>query len=163
MGAARELYEHGWAADEDGGEQPFRYVGDELMASIRSHEGFRGMPYRDSLDKLTVGIGTLLPLTEDEAMLVAACRAEDGCRELEGALERHHDIGLHRLPRDVSRALEEMAFQLGVSGLMGFRKMLTAIGEERWADAANEALDSRWARQTPVRAEHVAGVLRAQV
>lgn len=154
MGMAKTLYDEymdeGWSISPD------------TMEQIREHEGFRGMPYEDSLGKPTIGVGTLLPLSEDESMLVALCRAHDGMGELWRALGR---IGIEqdRLPDPVRGVLTEMAFQLGVPRLMGFKRMLAAIREARWDDAAAEARDSRWHAQTPVRAEHVAKVLEAQV
>ena len=157
MGMAMRLYEN---VMEDGDAT----VSKEVMTSVREHEGFRGMPYDDSLGKPTIGVGTLLPLTEDEAMLLALCRAQDGVDELEEALARKYDVGLYSdLPQDVQDALTEMAFQLGVPRLMGFKRMLAAVKERRWRDAAVEAKDSKWARQTPVRAEHVAMVFRGMV
>lgn len=59
-------------------------------------------------------------------------------------------------PDDVQRALVSMAYQLGVSGLLNFRKMLAALERGDRLQAAAEALDSRWARQTPSRANRVA-------
>ena len=132
-----------------------------LMTSIREHEGYRGMPYEDSLGKLTIGVGLLLPLSEDESMLVAYCRMSDGRGELAHRLRAEHGISILALPHPVAIALVEMAFQLGVPKLMAFRRMLAAIRERDWHTAAAEALDSKWARQTPVRGEHVAAVFRA--
>ena len=134
------------------------------MPQIREHEGFRGMPYDDSLGKPTIGVGTLLPLTEDEAMLVAFCRACDAYSELRYAMRSKLGVEIsHGFPPDVEKALLEMAFQLGVPRLTGFKKMLAAIRNKEWDKAAAEALDSKWARQTPVRAQHVAEILRKQV
>ena len=154
MGLARKMYED--ALDRS-------YAKEEVMQSIRDHEGFEGMPYRDTLGKETVGVGTLLPLTEDEAMLLALCRAHDGREALTGALHVRYGMYLSDLPEDVDAALQEMAFQLGVPRLLGFKRMLAAVRDRRWRDAAVEALDSKWAKQTPVRAEHVAKVFRGMV
>lgn len=156
MGLAKTLYE-GYFTDLDGGA-----VGREVMGSVRKHEGYRGMPYKDSLGKETIGVGTLLPLNEEEAMLVALCRAHDMAGELSISLNDRADISLAHLPTPVRNALTGMAFQLGVPRLLGFKRMLAAIREGRWAEAAEEAMDSRWAKQTPVRAKHVAQVLRRE-
>ena len=137
------------------------FVSPGLMRQLRKAEGYRGMPYEDTLGKPTIGVGTLLPLTEDEAMLLAACRAGDTRPELATALGRI-GIDLAQMPHDLADALVDMAFQLGVPRAMGFRRMWAAIANEDWNEAADEALDSKWARQTPVRARHLATVLRAQ-
>jgi lysozyme len=60
-------------------------------------------------------------------------------------------------PPGVQRALANMAYQLGTSGLLEFRHTLRLIDEGRYAEAGAEALDSRWAKQTPNRAREVAG------
>ena len=157
MGLAKRLYEDYFGEFDDGA------VSERTMQSVRDHEGYEGMPYRDTLGKETIGVGTLLPLTEEEAMLVALCRAHDGTGELAIALRSGYDISLVHLPPDVRNVLTEMAFQLGVPRLMGFQRMLRAVRDKRWRDAAAEAMDSRWAKQTPVRAEHVAKVFRGMV
>lgn len=65
-----------------------------------------------------------------------------------------------RQPEGVQRALVNMAYQLGVNGLLNFRKMLAALERGDRAEAARQALDSRWARQTPNRANRVAAWIR---
>jgi lysozyme len=59
--------------------------------------------------------------------------------------------------------LLSMAYQMGVSGLLKFRKMLAAIEDNDWEEAARQALDSRWAKQTPARAKRHAEILRTGV
>lgn len=56
--------------------------------------------------------------------------------------------------------LEEMTFQLGVRGVRGFKRMLSAFYARDYAKAADEMLDSAWARQTPNRARELANLMR---
>jgi lysozyme len=50
-----------------------------------------------------------------------------------------------------------MAFQLGTSGMLGFRRAIAAARDGRWDVAADEMLDSKWAREdTPARAQRMA-------
>lgn len=57
------------------------------------------------------------------------------------------------------RALLNMAWQLGVSGLLGFPKMLGALQAGNWGEAYRQALDSKWAKiDTPERAQKVAAM-----
>lgn len=51
--------------------------------------------------------------------------------------------------------LVEMAYQLGLAGLLGFKKFLAAAREGNWEEAGKEMLDSLWARQTPARAKRL--------
>jgi lysozyme len=79
---------------------------------------------------------------------------------------RERDASLRdRLPwwdsvDDLRRAvLLSMSFQLGVDGLMRFRRMLIAAAADRWAEAADELRDSLWYGQTHGRAERLAQAL----
>ena len=57
--------------------------------------------------------------------------------------------------------LVDMAFQMGMAGMLGFPKMINALRAERWYEAANECLDSKYAREdTPERAQRSAEILR---
>jgi lysozyme len=53
-------------------------------------------------------------------------------------------------------ALLNMAYQLGVGGLLDFKTTLARIRDQRYDDAANSMMDSLWARQTPARAKRLA-------
>ena len=126
----------------------------DLVESIKKHEGFRGMPYDDSLGIPTIGYGTKLPITEHEADLLLKSRVYQKKEELERA-----EPFVKELPKEKQDVLLEMSYQLGVGGLMKFRKMWKALKKFDYKEAAKEALDSRWAKQTPKRAEELAGRL----
>ncbi|WP_376787674.1 hypothetical protein [Klebsiella aerogenes] len=57
-------------------------------------------------------------------------------------------------------ALVNMVFQLGATGVLGFKKMLQYLNNREYSLAADEALDSKWAVQTPARAKRVTEVIR---
>jgi lysozyme len=58
------------------------------------------------------------------------------------------------------RGLVNMCFQMGTYGLQGFERMIDAIFKGDWAQAHNEALDSKWARSdSPKRAQRVAKMI----
>lgn len=60
------------------------------------------------------------------------------------------------------RACENMAFQLGLPGLMKFKKTRQFVQQGLWSDAAEECLDSKWARDdSPARAKRVARVFES--
>jgi len=52
--------------------------------------------------------------------------------------------------------LLNMAFNLGVAGLLGFRKMIEAVRDGNYDRAAKEMLDSEWALQVGLRAQRLA-------
>lgn len=55
--------------------------------------------------------------------------------------------------------LISMAYQMGVVGLTHFGKMLAALEVGAWQEAETQALESRWAKQTPNRANRHAHTL----
>ena len=59
------------------------------------------------------------------------------------------------LPQEMQHILVNMAFQMGQLGLSKFRNMNAAVAEQNWGRVAAEMLDSRWAKQTPNRAERL--------
>lgn len=59
------------------------------------------------------------------------------------------------IPQEAQHILINMCFQLGRSGLGEFRNMNAAVESGDWATVAIEMMDSRWAKQTPNRAERL--------
>lgn len=53
-----------------------------------------------------------------------------------------------------------MAFNLGKPRLSGIVKMIAAVKADDWDDAANEALNSKWATQTGHGALEIADMLK---
>ena len=53
-------------------------------------------------------------------------------------------------------ALLDMTFQLGIGGVLKFKKMLAAMGVGNWKEAAAQCWDSKYAQQTPNRAKRIA-------
>ena len=130
-----------------------------LIRQLERHEGYRRHPYQDSVGKLTVGIGRNLDdvgLTRDEAQYLARRDVDRVCRELDDRLTWWRSLDEVR-----QRALADMGFNLGVPGLLGFRRMLAALEAGDYKTAAAEALDSLWARQVGQRATAIAGMIRS--
>ena len=73
--------------------------------------------------------------------------AIDGCEKIYGNWEE--------LPQEAQHILVNMCFQLGQGGLSKFKNLKVAIEDYQWQRASMEMLDSRWASQTPERAERL--------
>ncbi|MEO3956522.1 glycoside hydrolase family protein, partial [Chromobacterium piscinae] len=56
--------------------------------------------------------------------------------------------------------LLSMAYQMGVDGLAGFKNTLAMITAGNFTGAAAGMLNSKWAKQTPKRAQRHAEVMR---
>ena len=119
-----------------------------IVDDLKDDEGYREKIYLCSEGKKTIGYGLNLEagMPPDEAEAVLRIRAQKLYRRLD-----EHLNWFHEAPDDVRRVLVNMAYQLGFTGLLQFRKTLEALWEKRYSDAADEILDSKAARQTPVR------------
>ena len=134
----------------------------EIEADLRRDEGVETHAYRCSEDKLTIGVGRNidprggLGLSDTE---ISFLLQNDIKRVL---LELHRNFPWwSEMPDPWQRALANMCFQLGVSRLRDFKLMLMALEAGDGEQAAHEALDSRWAQQTPERAERIAALYRS--
>lgn len=124
----------------------------KLYQEIKEEEGFRGNVYKDTLGYPTIGYGTKLPLSKDEAELLLNKRLNDIYRELKNKLD-------FEVKKEVEDILLHMAYQLGVNGVMKFKRMLEALKEEDYKKASIEMLDSKWATQTPSRARRLSKMM----
>jgi lysozyme len=125
----------------------------DLIESIKFHEGFSAKPYPDPLhgwDVPTFGYG-LTYITKDESEMIVRNRI--GMIKTE--LAKHKPV-FKLLSPTRQNALIEMAYQLGVNGCLNFMRMWSALEQGNYQQAYLEALDSRWAKQTPRRAKTVA-------
>ena len=123
---------------------------DNLIKSIEKHEGFVGNSYKDHLGFDTIGFGTKLPLTKDESRLILEHRLN---KMIEDIKVRKPWFG--GLPKEVQSVVSEMAYQMGVGGVMKFKKMWEAMLMKDYEKASLEMLNSRWAVQTPKRAKEL--------
>ena len=136
---------------------------------IAREEGFSASPYLCSEGYPTVGYGQRIgPQGVDVSLYefeipepVARQWLQENIRQIENSLSRYS--WYQQCNADRAAVLVSMAYQIGLSGLLRFRKMIAAIEDNDWPEAERQALDSRWARQTPRRAAHHAEVLRTGV
>ena len=132
-----------------------------ISEMLKVEEGFRSEPYICSAGYPTIGIGWKIgrhnqSLNDFENMTVCQATAYAQCdfmvagitAQLSNRLSFFYDLNEAR-----QCVLISMAYQMGINGLMKFKNMLAAIETQCWNDAAHEGLDSRWAQQTPERAE----------
>jgi lysozyme len=131
-----------------------------IRDQLLKHEGCVLHAYEDHLGYLTIGVGRLIDkrrgggISKDEAMFLL----DADISRVVNALR--HEEGFTGFPASVKEALVNMAFQLGHSGVMNFTKMWGALREGDFDKAADEAIDSKWAEQTPGRAYEVSEMIR---
>jgi len=125
-----------------------------LVNLLKREEGFKPKPYEDTEGILTIGYGFTY-ITEAEASVILEGRAKEVTR-----ICRKEFKWFPSLTRDRQEVIASMVYQLGLRGFKGFKKMIKAIEVGDFLTAANEGLDSRWARQTPDRATRHMEVLK---
>lgn len=126
------------------------------MERVKKHEGFRGVPYEDA-GGWSVGYGrnlTFNPLTPDEGEYLLQNDLHKVLIELQKEL-----LFWNKLDGVRQEVLVEMAYNLGVAGLLRFKKMLTALDNGEWLEASYQCLHSRWAGQVGARADALACML----
>ena len=69
-------------------------------------------------------------------------------------------IGSIPLVYQAKEVICEMVFQLGIGGVSKFKNMWKALEEGDYYTASVEMLDSRWAKQTPKRAESLSNIMK---
>lgn len=130
---------------------------DRITRMLLEHEGVRLKPYRCTAGKLTIGVGrnlTDVGLSEEEALLLL----QNDITRARDRLEVNYPFWfeLTSLRQDV---LIDMCFNLGLSGLLKFRRMKAELERGCYEDAAAEMLDSQWALQVGQRAKDLAQMM----
>ena len=118
---------------------------DWFKQQLIEEEGFKLKPYKDTTGHLSIGVGRNLDdngITEDEAIFLL----ENDIVSAYAILRRCYPVinGLNDARQFV---LIDMTFNLGIKGIMSFKRMWQAIGESDFDTAAEEMMDSKWAIQ----------------
>ena len=132
---------------------------ERLLQSVKDHEGYRNKVYLDTLNKRTIGVGHLCveDFWEDdkeyeEKFLMDILEA-DLQNAIKGAKDLMSENGCMDMDEVAEEIIIEMIFQLGKTGVSKFKNMWKALSALEYSTAASEMLDSRWAKQTPNRAQ----------
>jgi lysozyme len=132
-----------------------------LVERLLKHEGLRLKPYKCPAGKLTIGVGRNLEdrgITEEEAFMmlqndILACRKE--------CYANFHWFG--EMCEARQSVILEMCFNLGITRLKSFKKMLKACELKNYTLASQEMLTSLWARQVGQRAKNLAKIMEKGV
>lgn len=124
---------------------------------LERHEGYRPTPYIDSLGVQTIGIGHNLhkPLTHAAIMQIFHDDVTDAKNDCLHAFPWFSDLSEAR-----QAVLINMCFNLGLLKLQKFVKFLHAVERGNYDTAAEEMLDSLWAKQVKGRAVELATLMR---
>lgn len=129
-----------------------------LVAELKRDEGVRLKPYTDTVGKLTIGVGrnlTDVGISDDECTFLL----ESDINRTIAALDRSLPWWRNLTPVR-QRVLVNMAFNMGMTGLLTFKNTLAAMQNGSYAAAAAGMLASKWAMQVGARAERLADMMR---
>ena len=132
----------------------------QLIEMIKRHEGVKDKVYKCSQGYETIGVGrnisdSGLGLSQDEIDYLLHNDLERCDIELKDSYYWYG--GLNKARRD---AMVDICFNLGITRLRGFVKALEAMSREQFDIAADEFMDSLWAKQVGRRAEEVTEMIR---
>ena len=134
---------------------------ERLKHTLMKHEGEVNHAYQDSEGYWTIGIGRLIDkrrgggISHDEALYLL----DNDIIEAQTDLHNHHPI-VTTLDDVRQEVLVNMCFNMGITKLNHFYKMWGAINADDYKSAADEMLDSRWARQVGSRAVYLSQAMR---
>lgn len=137
---------------------------EQLKERIKTHEGFCDTVYKDTLGKRTIGYGHLC--TDDEEWIDGKTYDIQYLNDVfegdfnEAVNQAEKLIGNTIIKNKAAEIIVEMIFQLGMGGVSKFKKMWAALENQNYVEASDQMLDSKWAKQTKNRAEHLAEIMR---
>jgi lysozyme len=142
---------------------------EQLREELEVDEGIKHEVYLDHLGLKTCGIGHLCKSSDPEFEMevgdpVSEERvAELFAKDIAGTLRDCRKLipNFDILTDEVRLITANMCFNLGVNRLGRFVKLLEAIKDKDWGRAADEMLDSKWARQLPARSDRLISRMRA--
>ena len=133
-----------------------------LIDQIKKDEGFCRYAYKCTAGKWTIGYGLNIDpdesgpgISEKFALMILNEHVTEVTRQL---WNRIPDV-MSQLDPARQDVLVMMAYQMGVAGLMKFKKTLDYLKNKQWDKAGEEMLDSAWAKQTPLRAKRLSNMI----
>jgi len=135
-----------------------------LNEQLRRDEGEVLSAYPDSLGYLTIGVGRLIDkrrnggITPEESAYLLNNDIKRKTAEVFAALPWVKDLDQIRL-----NVLINMAFQMGIEGLLAFKTTLALVQGGNYEQAARNMIYSKWHSQTPERCERLAKQMKTGV
>lgn len=132
-------------------------MSDILRKLLIEEEGWRNKVYKDSKGIETVGVGRNLRdrgLSDQEVDMLLS-------NDMASVQSEAETLPGFASLNDVRRAVVcAMVFQMGIAGVRKFPAMLRALEAHDYSHAADQMLDSKWAREdSPARARRAARMM----
>ena len=130
----------------------------KLIEQLKVHEGVKLKPYKCSAGKLTIGVGRNIQdngITMEEAEYFLQNDIAEARSQLLHAFPWMGDFNDARIS-----AMINFTFNVGIGTVKKFENTLSYMQSGEWNKAADEMMDSRWARQVGNRAIEVTEQIR---
>jgi lysozyme len=131
---------------------------DIATRTIKAHEGLRLHPYKCTSGKITIGYGRNLDdvgISQSDADHFLKEDIKKAHKAAKTLFDSFNELNPRR-----QAVLIDMAFNLGMTRLSKFKKMIEAVNYHDYEKAAHEMLDSKWAVQVGNRANYLAEAMR---
>lgn len=125
---------------------------------IKQDEGFSAKPYKCTAGKLTIGYGRNIEdigVSEDEAQYLLNNDISYCYNKLKAVFPFFEALSKPR-----QYILINMCYNIGITRLAGFKRMLAELSQGNYNQAASEMLNSKWAAQVPNRAARLAEIMK---
>lgn len=136
-------------------------VPEKLTNLVKDHEGFKGIPYKDTRGFLSIGYGFNLDSLV-MPRIVADFWLDYLLRECIKQCSENIKF-FYALDEARKFVLISMAYNMGITGLLGFHGMLKALEMKDYEAAAAEMEDSQWYRQVPGRVRKLKSIMLSGV
>tara|TARA_B100000965_G_C19266806_1_gene615507 strand:- start:78 stop:524 length:447 start_codon:yes stop_codon:yes gene_type:complete len=130
-----------------------RYL--NLIKRIKKNEGFSSTPYKDQLGFLTIGYGHLILSNEKHLTKTKLSKKklekifiqdfENTIKDFEKYLKKKTSN------KKEEELLIEMVFQIGIKGVLRFKRLLNHVSKKNKHLVCFEMMNSLWYNQTPKR------------
>ena len=134
-----------------------------VLGRIKQNEGYKNKVYRDQLGNPTIGYGHLVLPTEKYCLEKKYSRKflfkvfQNDLEKSIFCFKKYYST--KKFPTMVQEVLIEMIFQLGIHGVLKFKKANKYLEKKLYYLAALEMMNSRWYKQTPKRIDKLITIL----
>ena len=128
---------------------------------LKKHEALSLTLYKCPAGKITIGYGHNIEdvgISQEVADLLLEQDTQIAYKQVKNAIKCFDTLNEAR-----QYVLIDMCFNIGITKLMSFKKMLSALDKGNYKTAAKEMLDSKWARQVKSRANYLACVMQSGI
>jgi lysozyme len=148
-------------------------INQEQCDILKRHEGYRAKVYKCPAGKDTIGYGlnieaNPLKLSDSEIKRLRTSGTNQVeaeyylklvCNQIEAQLQRRL-TWFADLDSNTKFVMINMSYNLGVEGLLEFKKTLGLIEKGQYSQASVEMLNSKWAKQVGNRSKELSTILK---